>query len=1615
MKNYRQLMGALALALVLALLSSGAAYAEGETPPEIPTEESQVPTVESTETASPEEAAAETPAAEAEVAPEAPASEDALETDDVLLVDAEGEPMDLASQETADTIAVADPYFTVGTTVYRFLSGAGACAAYPDDICSDGLGVDVIQDALNYIRDNGTIPSDRKLYIESGTYGVANITVDGSQANMSTINGLIGVNTGTVPIINGDITILNLAGGFTLQGFTINGGVWVHDATGLLVLDDLTVKNSAGVGIRVSSFAGEVRMTDVISSENVGDGVNIDNTAGTGKVSVTNAKFNDNDNAAAGPTHGITVTSRGAITLNGVSTSRNEGSGIIALNYSGPLTIKNAVAMDNDYPSSSSYGMGILINTSGKGAVLLDNVLVSGSLHTTGIQIDTAGAVTAKNVISKNNLYSGLAIANTLSTAAIKVSNSDFDDNGYHGLSIQSLGNVTLESIRAHGNNQNGADINNCQYDGTKCLGAGSVTVTSPAASGAMGANQFSGNDWSGLQIRSGKAVTVNNVVANDNLRYGVWIDHIYSSSAATIKSTLPVTDYENFKNEFVHNGRYGLYMTGSGAFTLDRFYASSNIWSGIFLDNHSAAGTPGVTISNGSSEDNSQSGIVVESKGNITTTNISANRNQYGLSIGMSYGRVGNVTIKNTSGQTNIFEDNSNYGVYCMANGSVYAKGIQALDNHDGNLLLYNNGLTSSAGVTVVDSVLNDSDNGSGMEIVSKGKVSLQNVDVVNNHQNGAIIYNHDGIGTVDVSNSRFTNNDWYGLLIYSNRSITLTNIQTDDNAYNGTRVDNCRWDGSVCLGNGNVTVSASSKLRNTFNGNGWDGLFIRSGGNISVKNFSAENNLQDGVDINNDYAGYSGSLTVSGYSTNPNHIADNTTNGIGMRLYSNGAVVVGQSVIENNSSYGIYIDNTTNAAGKPVTLTDVVSNRNQYHSIYIISNGLVTLSGVEASHNSVFEGTIYNWAGTIHEHLSHEQGLRPDKWWFNGSGNVTITLDSVDFDAYLELRDKNGGLLAADDNSGVGTDASITYNLGGVADNFYILVKDAADADGGGYKLALSLYAGSTSYYYNGIYIYSDGSASGITVKANAKGIGVVTDDNSGSGLSINTEGAVSLNKVWADGNTGNNLDISNNYPAQKNININYTYLSNASYQSNAYGMYLSTRGHVTINNGFSNQNGAHGISISSGATTLVNTITINNFQINGNKGWAGLYAYAYGTVTLNSVQVNDNMNSSYGVYIDNRGWDGSTYKGSGDIVLGGKNNSFDNNGSEGFNATTNGKINLSNFSASGNGSHGMTIVSYKLDGATSTIKNTIAKQFNQVNENGGLGLSITYYGPVNLSRVSAIGNHGNNLRVLSNGGTLPNATVISNSILNDSQTGYGLYLDSKGPVTLTNLQGHENTLSGLYIFNTGSVNPQFVKATKLKANGNGSYGIVISSQGNIEINTIQACNNTQSGASFNNNLLTSSLTIKGSSGDNLFINNGQSGLDANIGGTIWVERVVAISNGLDGIALTHDPFKTGNVTLKRITALTNGTEGLDLAVHGVVYLESANVMGNGTSGNYAGLRVVTGVNPMTIKNSVLMGNTGSGIDSWLGGQMLTFINTYFYGNDSNTSGDPDWQQSS
>ena len=251
----------IAITLLALLVLSGTAFAEGEEPPVVPTEEPSAVAVEAPpadEEAGPAEApaAAEEPLATAEGS-NTPLEPAAVETEvpaieaQVVVVDITGEPMDMASQESAQVIAAADPYFTVGLFTYRFSEAMDYCV-FPFDLayCFDGDTAfnvtDAIQDTIDYIRDNPlTIPTDGNIYVEKAIYG-HDVTIDAATYPvLSTLKGLIGIASGgEFPTINGIITVSNLLTGFTLSGFTINGAVDINIVTGVLNLTDLTVHNT---------------------------------------------------------------------------------------------------------------------------------------------------------------------------------------------------------------------------------------------------------------------------------------------------------------------------------------------------------------------------------------------------------------------------------------------------------------------------------------------------------------------------------------------------------------------------------------------------------------------------------------------------------------------------------------------------------------------------------------------------------------------------------------------------------------------------------------------------------------------------------------------------------------------------------------------------------------------------------------------------------------------------------------------------------------------------------------------------------------------------------------------------------------------------------------------------------------------------------------------------------------------------------------------------------------------------------------------------------------------------------------------------------------------------
>ena len=353
---------------------------------------------------------------------------------------------------------------------------------------------------MTYIQTNGTIPSDGKIYVESGLY-TESVTINGANPNMSTLKGLIGVNGSAVTTISGVVTISNLTTGFTLSGFTINNQLIINGNTGTLILEDLDVNYTATVNypISVTNHNGSVIVKQVKSSGNRYSN-RIDNTAGTGNITILQSAFDNNNPASPGSyAYGLHLYSKGTITLDGVSASHNNGNGIFVA-QGGALTIKNSV-FSNNYATPDNFLGGYGVYAEVSKAITISQVIANNN-EQAGLYLFTPMAVTLTDVSANYNLKNGVQIEAASGFGAVKVSYSAFKDNDNNGLLIEAKGPVTLTSIFASLNTFSGVVVDNCQWNGgtSACDGTGSVIVTSVAAKGSSFANAFLNNSQYGIK-----------------------------------------------------------------------------------------------------------------------------------------------------------------------------------------------------------------------------------------------------------------------------------------------------------------------------------------------------------------------------------------------------------------------------------------------------------------------------------------------------------------------------------------------------------------------------------------------------------------------------------------------------------------------------------------------------------------------------------------------------------------------------------------------------------------------------------------------------------------------------------------------------------------------------------------------------------------------------------------------------------------------------------------------------------------------------------------------------------------------------------------------------------
>ncbi len=531
--------------------------------------------------------------------------------------------------------------------------------------------------------------------------------------------------------------------------------------------------------------------------------------------------------------------------------------------------------------------------------------------------------------------------------------------------------------------------------------------------------------------------------------------------------------------------------------------------------------------------------------------------------------------------------------------------------------------------------------DSNSGNEallIDSGGSVTLNGVSASNNNagdganiftvkgvtvRNSVFTYNHDGIisnligdglvilpgskGAILIENSDFSNNQETGLLVNVDGSVTLKNLQISYNQYNGAWIDNCgsyapcSFSASPVTLN-NVSITGSRRP-----------LFVFSNGNINLTGVTTWYASTDhNAELRNEYATAPRTVSV----TNSDFSYGN--GGSGLYIISRGAVSLNKvTSTSSTNGNGVFIDNRSGTAG--VTLTNTLGNSkmdsNYFDGLFILSDGAISVTGVDAANNgghninldtSSGSGSV-SLASTISNGSQTTDGIQII------SGGA-ITLKNV------ESSSNNFGRGALLDNSLAASPSGVTVNSSTFSYNF-----------GAGLEVSTR-----GSVVINGITANSNANTSDgalITTTAGSGNVSVtngVFNINTQNGLKIDTLGTITLSKITANYNALAGVDLLGNKPITiTGMDVSYNVIQ---------GLKVVSNGAVKITDLTAKQmsGGTNAVYIeTAGGVTLAATGSfINSISNNYNNG---LTILSGGAISLKNLTADWNANG-YGANLDN-----------------------------------------------------------------------------------------------------------------------------------------------------------------------------------------------------------------------------------------------------------------------------------------------------------------------------------------------------------------------------------------
>jgi hypothetical protein len=1019
-----------------------------------------------------------------------------------------------------------------------------------------------------------------------------------------------------------------------------------------------------------------------------------------------------------------------------------------------------------------------------------------------------------------------------------------------------------------------------------------------------------------------------------------------------------------------IGNGGDGYNIFAKGAVTMYDIFATGNSnGDAVYIENNLTTAPITLTMLNLSG---SYNGLEIYTRGAILAKNITSyNNSNNGVYI--EDAGTGMVTFTINPAEPLVFNEthgNGGHGFVILARGPVSLTSFDTYENGGSGGIIDNSSAASAMPVTykVLDPNVSRTgawENNGGIEIYSRGVVTLQYVQSTNNQGFGLYINNIPptvGIGpAVNISYGEFSNNCYhdesgcywsgdpgqYGMAVISRGTITLLNVNADGNYGTGAYLDN-QYIGAV----GNVVINAGTGISNSFSGNGDTGLIVYSNKAITLTNIQAKYNSECGAELFNNVPGSTSAITINA-GTGMNNAFINNFGGDGLYLYSNGAVTITNINANWNNSAGVYIDNTGGIGA--VTIKQVGTWNyneggysggntfidNETYGLYIASRGAVTVSFWRVQENGDDGISVETSSPTGAVIISGSAKDYGENLVWNGNNGITvyargnITLNYIDA--------KRNAHDAAYLNNMVGL-GGVTINYGYFDQSNYVLSY--------GDDCGLCVYSrgavvwkngsASDNGYFGAYIVNGDPSVAGKPVTIT----NVYFGGNGQTGLSIYSKGVVLLTNVEANNNSATHYSISMDDQWYDNIS-----------PDQQWNFQAPGSGNVTINigSGFFTPSldifdqdgnwvaGASGASESGEVSLYVTGLSSGqeySIRVYTDQ-WPGMsYSINIYEGSTPPASFNYRSSSAYGMYIDNHNGLNAG------VTINNTNHPWNsNNSAANIYILSSGAVSLSNMDINDSGRSGLVV-----DNTTATLTPGITLTNVNVYNNTDDGAVLSTKGAVTIKDGEYSGNRDGGLGVglmIENDYTIALSPVaLSNVRVTDNWVD-GIFIISHGAVTFTNVAGNQNGRDGVIILTNGAVT-----LNGIRAQGNGSDGAIILTQGALTIGPF----NSTSYSGFNGN--------------------GDDGLYAEVGGRVTITKTRFNANGrwdeygpsneANGLGLyVSNPLGTSPVLMTDVYATGNSANGAYIVTKGAVTMTKYTGLYN----NYFGVFIDQYVSPSSL----------------------------------------------